>query len=135
VTALERIQVVFSRKPDGVSDDDWNTWYDAHLHEILAIPGFVSARRYAIDQDVGAGSGQDWTHMAIYEVDGGFEQLAREMVRMSLGSAEAYIELKRTDTKGPPLPAWWDDVRFASWNGESLGARVGSDPDRAHASS
>jgi hypothetical protein len=73
--------------------------------------------------------------MAIYEVEGGFEQLAREMVRMSLGSAEAYIELKRTDTKGPPLPAWWDDVRFASWNGESLGARVGSDPDRAHASS
>ena len=43
---------------------------------------------------------------------------------MSLGSAEAYIELKRTDTSGPPLPPWWNAVRFASWNGEALGDRV-----------
>ena len=98
MSALDRIQIVFSRKPDGVSDDDWNTWYDAHLHEILAIPGFVSAQRYAIDQDVGAGDGPEWTHIALYEVEGGFEELAQNMIRMSLGSAEAYIELKRTDT-------------------------------------
>ena len=43
---------------------------------------------------------------------------------MSLGSAEAYIELKKTDTSGPPLPPWWDEVRFASWNGLSLGDRI-----------
>ncbi len=127
MSALDRIQIVFSRKPDGIADDDWNTWYDAHLHEILAIPGFVSARRYAIDQDVGAGAGPEWTHMAIYEVEGGFEELAQNMIRMSLGSAEAYIELKRTDTSGPPLPPWWDDVRFASWNGVALGPRIRED--------
>jgi hypothetical protein len=124
VSALDRIQMVFSRRPDGVSDEDWNTWYDAHLHEILAIPGFVSARRYAIEQDVGAGEGAEWTHIALYEVEGGFEELAQNMIRMSLGSAEAYIELKRTDTKGPPLPPWWDDVRFASWNGVALAPRI-----------
>jgi hypothetical protein len=47
---------------------------------------------------------------------------------MSLGSAEAYIELKRTDAAGPPLPPWWDDVRFASWNGISLGDRIREAP-------
>ena len=55
MTSFGRIQIVFSRRPDGVSEEDWNTWYDAHLHEILAIPGFVSAQRFAIDQLVGAG--------------------------------------------------------------------------------
>jgi hypothetical protein len=124
VSALDRIQMVFSRRPDGVTDEDWNTWYDAHLHEILAIPGFVSARRYAIEQDVGAGEGATWTHIALYEVEGGFEDLAQNMVRMSLGSAEAYIALKRTDTSAPPLPPWWDEVRFASWNGVALAPRI-----------
>ena len=94
MTSFEHIQIVYSRCPDGVSAEDWNTWYDAHLHEILAIPGFVSAQRFAIDQLVGAGEGPGWTHIALYEVEGGFEQLAAEMIRMSLGSAEAYIELK-----------------------------------------
>ena len=124
MTSLDRIQMVFSRRPDGVSEEDWNAWYDAHLHEILAIPGFVSAQRYAIDQQVGAGEGTEWTHIALYEVEGDFGKLAEEMIRMSLGSAEAYIELKRTDPSDPPLPPWWDAVRFASWNGESLGKRI-----------
>ena len=128
MTSFGRIQIVFSRRPDGVSEEDWNTWYDAHLHEILAIPGFVSAQRFAIDQLVGAGEGPEWTHIALYEVEGDFEQLAAEMIRMSLGSAEAYIELKKTDTSGPPLPPWWDEVRFASWNGISLGDRIREAP-------
>jgi hypothetical protein len=128
MTSFGRIQIVFSRRPDGVSEEDWNTWYDAHLHEILAIPGFVSAQRFAIDQLVGAGAGPEWTHIALYEVEGDFEQLAAEMIRMSLGSAEAYIELKQTDTSGPPLPPWWDEVRFASWNGLSLGDRIREAP-------
>ena len=119
-----RIQIVFSRKPDGVSDEDWNTWYDAHLHEILAIPGFVSAQRYAIDQHVGAGEGPEWTHIAIYEVEGGFDELAKHMAEMHLDTAEAYVEYKRSAPSDPPLPPWWDDVRFASWNGRSLGERL-----------
>ena len=105
MTSLDRIQMVFSRRPDGVSEDDWNTWYDAHLHEILAIPGFVSAQRFAIDQQVGAGEGPEWTHIALYEVEGDFEELAQNMIRMSLGSAESYIELKQTDNSGSAAAA------------------------------
>jgi hypothetical protein len=26
----KRIQIVYSRKPDGVSDDEFDRWYDAH---------------------------------------------------------------------------------------------------------
>ena len=29
MTSFGRIQIVFSRRPDGVSEEDWNTWYDA----------------------------------------------------------------------------------------------------------
>jgi hypothetical protein len=43
------LQIVFSRFPDSVTEDAFNEWYDAHLPEILAIPGFVSAQRYRLD--------------------------------------------------------------------------------------
>jgi hypothetical protein len=124
MAGLNRIQIVFARCPDGVSADDWNGWYDAHLREILTIPGFVSAQRFAIEPLVGAGEGPGWTHIALYEVEGDFAKLAEEMVRMSLGTAADYIEFKKTDTAGPPLPYFWDDVRFASWNCRSLGERI-----------
>ena len=126
MTSFERIQIVLSHCPDGVSAEDWNTWYEAHLQEILEIPGFVSAQRFEIEPMAGADDG--WTHIALYEVEGDFGKLAQEMVRMSLSTAEDYIELKKTDTKGPPLPPWWDEVRFASWNGKSLGDRIREAP-------
>ena len=37
--------VVLSRPPEDVSDDTYNDWYDTHVREILALPGFVAAQR------------------------------------------------------------------------------------------
>ena len=51
---------------------------------------------------------------------------------MSLGSAEAYIEFKKTDTKGPPLPPWWPDVRFGPGTASPLGDRVREAATRLH---
>jgi hypothetical protein len=84
----------------------------------------VSVQRFAIEPVVGAGSAEAFTHIAIYEVEGDFDELARNMAVMHLDSADAYVEYKRSTPSDPPLPAWWDDVRFASWNGRSLGDRL-----------
>jgi hypothetical protein len=61
---------VFSTPGEGVSDEEFDRWYDEHLDEILS-----SADRKA---------------------DG--------------------------DT-GPQLPAWWDEVRFHSFNCIAVGER------------
>ena len=34
------VHLVFSDPPAGVSDDEFNVWYDEHVQEILAVPGF-----------------------------------------------------------------------------------------------
>ena len=42
------LQIVFSYLPDGVTDEEFCEWYDAHLPEILSIPGFTSGSMYPL---------------------------------------------------------------------------------------
>jgi hypothetical protein len=119
------LQIVFSRFPDGVSEDEFNEWYEAHLPEILSIPGFVSAQRYrldpvVVDDDVPV----RYRFMALYEIEGDPDQLLLEMRKLSLGTRDSYADLKAVDDSGPALPSWWDEVRFASWNCIAMGDRV-----------
>jgi hypothetical protein len=119
------LQIVFSRFPEGVSEDDFNEWSDAHLPEILSIPGFVSAQRYrlepvVVDDDVTV----SYRYMALYEIEGDLEQLLVEMKRLSLGTRDSYADRKAGGDSGPALPTWWDEVRFASWNCIAMGERV-----------
>lgn len=39
----ENLLLVFSKPPEGLSDEEYNRWYDFHLGEILVAPGFVAA--------------------------------------------------------------------------------------------
>jgi hypothetical protein len=119
------LQIVFSRFPDEVGEDEFNEWYDAHLPEILSIPGFVSAQRYrlepvVVDDDVPV----SYRYMALYEIEGDLEQLLVEMKRLSLGTRDSYADRKAAGDEGPALPPWWDEVRFASWNCIAMGERV-----------
>jgi hypothetical protein len=62
--------VVFSN-PTPHREDEYNTWYsEVHLPHVLAVPGFVSARRLKVAD----GSGIDNTplpgrYMALYEME------------------------------------------------------------------
>jgi hypothetical protein len=119
------LQIVFSRFPEDVTEDQFNEWYDAHLPEILSIPGFVSAQRYrldpvVVDDDVRV----RYRFMALYEIEGDPDALLEEMQKMSLGTRDSYADLKAVDDSGPVLPSWWDEVRFASWNCIAMGERV-----------
>jgi hypothetical protein len=119
------LQIVFSRFPDSVSEDAFNQWYDAHLPEILSIPGFVSAQRYrldpvVVDDDAAVG----YRYLAVYEIEGDPDRLLEEMKTLRLGTRDSYADRKAAGDTGPELPPWWDEVRFASWNCIAMGERV-----------
>jgi len=119
------LQIVFSRCPEGVPEDEFNAWYDEHLAEILSIPGFMSAQRYRLDPVV---VDPDWPSsygfLAVYETGDDTEALMAEMEKANLTTKDSYTRRKDEDASGPALPDWWDRVRFASWNCISLGGRV-----------
>jgi hypothetical protein len=119
------LQIVFSRFPDSVDEDDFNEWYDAHLPEILSIPGFVSAQRYRLDPVVvDDDAAVTYRYVAVYEIEGDPDQLLEEMKKLSLGTRDSYADRKAAGDVGPELPPWWDEVRFASWNCIAMGERV-----------
>jgi hypothetical protein len=121
----QNLQIVFSRIPDHVDEAEFNAWYDAHLGEILSIPGFVSAQRYRLEPVVvDAGEPVTYRYLSVYEIEGDPDELLAQMHRASLGTADSYRERKDVDDSGPSLPSWWGEVTFASWNCIAIGDRI-----------
>lgn len=120
----QTINLVFSEPPDGVTEEEFNAWYDAHLHEILSVPGFVAAQRYRIEP--WSEQPERFRFLAVFELEGDLDTIMAEMERMRMSRPELYIEMKKTDTKGPPIPDWWPNIRFSSWHCNALGERVES---------
>jgi hypothetical protein len=122
------LQIVFSHLPEAVTDEEFCEWYDAHLPEILSIPGFVSAQRYRLEPVVrDAAEPTTYRYLALYEIEGDTESLLAEMEKRRLGTIDSYAERKEIDDSGPSLPEWWSRARFASWNCIALGERVSAD--------
>jgi hypothetical protein len=58
---------VVSLEPDDGYEQQFNRWYDTeHIPELMACPGFLSARRYEVVEDVVAAP----RYLATYEVTG-----------------------------------------------------------------
>jgi hypothetical protein len=124
---MGNLQIVFSTPGDAVSDEEFDTWYEAHLDEILTIPGFFSAQRYALQPAVtDPATPMPWRRMVLYEVDDDTAALMQAMQDTNLVSADSYEARKEAGDDGPRLPRWWDDVRFASFNCIALGQPVRS---------
>ncbi len=115
--------MVFSRPPEGVSDEEFNRWYDAHLDEILSVPGWEAATRYRLDPVV-ADEDVRYRYLTIYEVEGDPAEAVEELERAGLGSADSYSALKEVDSGVLELPEWFSRTGFASWNLVPLGERV-----------
>jgi hypothetical protein len=110
------VSIVFSEPPPGVPDEEFEAWYDAHLLEMLSIPGFLSAQRFRIDPEVVAEGGPaGFRFAALFEFDGDPAAMRAAKEKALLSTRESYVELKKVDPSGPPLPSWWDGVTFASW--------------------
>lgn len=62
--------VVFSNSTPG-NEEEYNRWYDEeHLSHVLAVPGFVSARRFKLTEELGDDNTPlPGKYMALYEME------------------------------------------------------------------
>jgi hypothetical protein len=118
----EGLHIVVSEPPEGVTEEEFNRWYDAHLGEILSVPGFRSARRYKLEPVVGAGT-MPHRFACVYETDVDPREAVANLERAGMSSKDSYEDLKDDDEGTLPLPPWFDGVSFASWNCIPLGER------------
>ncbi|MEM5275174.1 DUF4286 family protein [Cupriavidus taiwanensis] len=61
------MSVAFTNAVEG-KEEEYNTWYtERHVHDVLAIPGIVSAQRFRVIGD--RASGFDFSFMTLYEIE------------------------------------------------------------------
>ncbi len=106
------IHLVFSDPPAGVPDDEFNAWYDAHVDEILAVDGWRTATRYRIEGVVDAEGTGGYRYLTVYELDAPPDVAVKNLAAAGMGNADSYVD--KQDRM--PLPDWFPDVRFGSWN-------------------
>jgi hypothetical protein len=113
------ISIVFSQTPPGVSEADYQAWYEAHLDELLEIPGFETAELFRIVPEVvdASSPAPPYSHVAVFGFAGDPADLTAGKAEAGLSTKESYIARKEARGEIPALPDWWDDVRFASWIG------------------
>jgi hypothetical protein len=118
--------IVFGALPEGATEADFNEWYDAHLPEILSIPGFVAVQRYEIEPSVADEQiTESYRYIALFEIEGDTERAMEEMAKRNLSTTDSYVVLKEDDDDtGPALPSWWANARFASWTAVPVGPRA-----------
>ena len=88
------ILYVESRPVSPEREDDYNRWYDGtHLGEVLALPGFVGARRYK-PTEPGA------PYVALYEVD--VDDLPGVMTTLSDAFASGRLQMSDAMQMDPP---------------------------------
>jgi hypothetical protein len=69
---VNRYQFLVMTRAETGTDEEFNRWYDRqHLADVLAVPGFVSARRFKVLTAATLGSGEppQWQYVAIYEME------------------------------------------------------------------
>jgi hypothetical protein len=65
---------------------EFDRWYDErHMADLLAMPGFVSAQRFALSDATGQGEPR-WTSLALYELDTDDPDQLMVEVRSRLGT-------------------------------------------------
>jgi hypothetical protein len=122
---MRHLQLVFSDPGDDVSEEEYDAWYDAHLDEILAVPGFRAAQRYKLTPQVENPSVSIPTRrLTVYTTDREPEELKAAMAEAGMSDPEAYERLKERDAGALELPEWWRRVRFAAWDCIPIGERV-----------
>ncbi|HKY14824.1 MAG TPA: hypothetical protein VJM33_07845, partial [Microthrixaceae bacterium] len=65
------VLVVESRPASAERAAEYHHWYDdVHLPDVLAVPGFVSARRFRVcDRATGVPDPDELGHVTIYELE------------------------------------------------------------------
>ena len=106
---MARFVFVVNTNPVEGREDEYNDWYsNRHLADVLAVPGVVSARRFAIADTQVAAAPPSFKYLALYEVEAddpreffdqmnaraGTDQLPISPALSSTASAVLWKELK-----------------------------------------
>jgi hypothetical protein len=103
------LYLVLSKPPDGLSADEYDRWYDLHVRENIVSPGFLSAKRYAIEPS--REEAVRYSHLALYEYEGDMSVWREDLTR-------------RIETGDVVLPEWFSGISFSSWSAQPIGDRV-----------
>ena len=98
------VHLVYSDPPAGVSDDEYNAWYDEHVKEILAVDGWVAATRYRVEGVVSADTTGGYRYLSQYELDRPPAEAIANLEASGMGNKRAYAENK-PDGDALPVPA------------------------------
>ncbi|MGZ4672470.1 MAG: hypothetical protein ACXV8K_07400 [Ilumatobacteraceae bacterium] len=118
------IHLVFSEPPSTVSDTEYDTWYDAHVQEILSVEGWESVTRYATQQVVGADESKKFRFLSLYELSVRPDVAVANLAAANLGNAANYVEKQGADKGRLSLPDWFSAVEVGSWNCTQVSERT-----------
>jgi hypothetical protein len=107
------LYLVLSKPPDGLPPEEYHRWYDLHVRENIVSPGFLGARRYALEP-----SQEERVvhrHLALYEYEGDMSTWRTDLTR-------------RIDSGEIVLPEWFPEITFSSWAATPLSDRI--EPER-----
>jgi hypothetical protein len=104
--------LVLAQPPEGVTEEEYNRWFDGHVQQILELPGFVAARR--LEMHYVRGSVPDpppFTYYCLYEIEGDFDAAMRAL-RTAVDGGKMHFE------------EWMPRMVSAGWECRELGGRV-----------
>ena len=97
------IMVVQTGPVSADREDEYNHWYSGtHIPEILAVPGFVGARRYKL-----AGDDSTPSYLAIYEIEA--DDVFAPVKELGARSASGQ-QRRRPGTDPPPVVTIYHQV-------------------------
>jgi hypothetical protein len=118
-TVAKQLYLVFSRRPAGVDEEEYERWYHDHVRENVEVPGFIVGERFAAslvmsgsrvapgrftsDSEAAGEDVLDFAHLAMYEHEGDLAELRRAL-------------FERIDRGETVLPDWFDEIRFMTWS-------------------
>jgi hypothetical protein len=93
------LMLAFTEPADPADDEAYNTWYDTqHLHDVVKLPGVLTATRYKVVQ--GAGVAPPQRYLAIYELEAdtedGLAKVSAELgAAVSEGRVDVHVSINR----------------------------------------
>lgn len=104
--------LVLSNPAEGVSDEEYDRWYDIHVRELVELPGFVAAERFSarfvLSRDA---EPPTYRYATRYEIEGDFDAAIQGLRRA-------------VDTGELTIPDWLVDITSGGWRLTPKGAPV-----------
>lgn len=93
------VYVVHSNPVEG-REDEYNDWYNnQHIPDVLAVPGFVAAQRFKVD-DIPRNASAPHRYLALYEIEGDSSAALAALGEAVAGGMHMSDAMDRSPEKG-----------------------------------